>query len=469
MRMLLILLTAVLAFGQTPDFESSFTGQTLRWDYTHTGTAGEEHIGLDQVRLEGEWPGSRRQLIDDTNLGKYLFEVTDLASGALIYSRGFASIYGEWETIGEAREGKWRSIHESQRFPEPRKPVRLTLKKRDAAGRFQTFYSSEVDPASRFVDRSNIARRGRVWKVFENGSPAEKVDLLVLGDGYRRNDRNAFRKDARRLIKALFDTEPFKSRKDDFNVWAIDVDAAEKGISNPRAGVWRDSPLGVSYNSFDSDRYALSYANRAIRDIAAQAPYDALIILINAEKYGGGGILNLYTTAAAGSGESAYLVVHEFGHSFAGLGDEYYSSDVAYEEFNPAGVEPWEPNVTALLDPAQLKWRDLLAGDTPLPTPWDQEAYDSVSFPIQERRRALRAEGADEEALEALFAEERLLKNEILQGGPYADRVGAFEGAMYQGKGLYRPETNCIMFTRHNEFCQVCARAIERVIDLYSE
>jgi hypothetical protein len=458
------------SFTLAQSFSAFFTGQTLRFDYLHSGIAAEEHISLDEVCLEGPWPGSRAHLLDETNLGKFMFEVVDTASGQIIYSRGFASIYGEWETTGEAREGVWRSFHESQRFPEPKAPVRLILNKRGEDGAFHPFYTTVVDPQSRFVDRSAIAPQGKVWSLFENGPATTKVDLLFLGDGYTKKERRQFHKDVERLAANLFETEPFKARKADFNVRAIDLAAAESGISNPRAGVWRDSPLGCSFNSFDSDRYVLTYANRAVRDIAAQAPYDAMVVLFNDRKYGGGGIFNLYATAATQSNQAPYLVVHEFGHSFAGLADEYYTSDVAYEDFNPPGIEPSEPNITALLDPKQLKWWHLMDTDTPVPTSWNQAAYDSASYAYQEKRRKLRAEGASEEVMEALFAENKSITKPLLEAEPYFGKVGAFEGAGYQAKGLYRPEVDCIMFSRNpTSFCRVCADAIERIIDLYAE
>ena len=210
-----------------------------------------------------------------------------------------------------------------------------------------------------------------------------------------------------RLTGVLFQAEPFASRKQDFNVRAIDTPAEHSGISRPRAGLFRDTPLGARYNSFDSERYVLTLDDRGWRDLAAAAPYDVVLILVNERKYGGGGIFNLYATAAADSAFAPYVVVHEIGHHFAGLGDEYYSSDVAYEDFGGAAVEPWEPNVTALRDPARLKWADLVSPETPLPTPWNKDEYERLSRGIQERRRELRSQGAPEERLEALFQEER--------------------------------------------------------------
>jgi hypothetical protein len=450
---------------QADGFESRFTGATLRLDTFHSGDAATERVSLDAVRLEGEWPGSRTQLLDTTDLGKYLFEAIDRATNQVVWSRGYASIFGEWETTGEAKRIS-RTFHESVRFPEPRKPVQFVLKKRDAAGVFRELFSTVVDPKSRFVHRAPPAPRGEVIDLLINGPPATKVDLLFLGDGYAAAEKETFRAQAKALAERLLGTEPFRSRRSDFNVRALFVAAPLSGITDPRAGIWVDSPLSTTFNVFDSDRYVLTLENRTLRDVAAGAPYDHLEILVNTKKYGGGGIFNLYATAAAGSGQAGYLVVHEFGHSFAGLADEYYTSDVAYEDV-PADIEPWEPNVTALLDPASLKWRDLVESGTPLPTPWDKEHFDRVSLEYGRKRRELAERGGSDQEAEALMAEVKETTAPMLSGERYAGKVGAFEGAGYRSKGLYRPATDCIMFTRNVDgFCAVCARAITRAIDL---
>ena len=451
-----------------PAFDDHFTGATLRFDYYHSGTADEEHVSLDRFRLEGDWPGRRATLLDTNNLGKYLFVVVDPQTHLPIYSQAFSSIYGEWETTGEARRGVWRSLHESQRFPEPKHPVQVLLKKRHYDGTFREIYSTLIDPTHRSVDRSAIAQKNRVWAVLDNGNPAEKVDLLILGDGYTADEMDVYQEDARRAADLLFGFPPFSTRKDDFNVWAIDVPAEESGISRPRSGLWRASPLGMSYNSFDSERYVLTLDNRRLRETAAQAPYDALLLIANSEKYGGGGIFNLYSTAAAKGKQYGYLVVHEFGHAFAGLADEYYTSQVSYENFNPPGVEPWEPNITALLDPDNVKWSHLVSEDTPLPTSWNQDEYDSMMADFQKERGKLRAAGATEEVMEEYFARVKKATTELLTAEPFFEQVGAFEGGGYEAKGIYRPQADCIMFTRNpKHFCSVCSEAIERVIDSY--
>ncbi len=453
-------------------FDALFTGATLRFDYVHCGTAQGglvDHVAVDRFRLEGEWPGSRTQLLDPLGFGKYRFVVLDQKSGAPIWSRGFCSIYGEWETTGEAKQA-WRAFQESQRFPEPKAPVTLVLEKRAPDLSWQELWRGECDPSSRHVDRSPVTRRGGVMPIFESGPPATKVDLLIVGDGYTGKQRDEFIDDVQRLVGALFSTEPFKSRRGDFNVRALLAPSPQPGVTDPRRGIFVDTPLKLSFNAFDTDRYMLTFANDALRDWIAQAPYDTVILLANTRKYGGGGIYNLWCTCAADTEVASYVFVHEFGHSFGGLADEYYSSQVAYEDFTPPGTEPWEPNVTALLDRDRCKWKELVAEGTPIPTPWDQKSYDEMDVGYQKRRAALLEQKADDAAVEALMRETKKTSGERLAVEPWQGKVGAFEGAAYEAKGLYRPCVDCIMFTRNpTRFCPVCERAVARAIDSFTK
>ena len=465
----LFVFLSLFGLGGQKMFDDYFTGQTFRFDYYHSGTAKEEHLSLDEIRLEGPWAGSKVNLIDGSNLGKYLFEVVDLKSNKVIYSRGFASIYGEWETTGEASK-IWRSFHESQRFPEPKDKVQLVLKKRQDDGSFSQIYVTTIDPASRFINRSPLVSAGEVWTVFESGEAAKKVDILILADGYTAKEKEKFHKDVTRLVGVMFETDPFKSHKKDFNVRAIDIVSNQSGISNPRKAVWRKSALGLSFNSFDSDRYVLTYENKNMREMAANAPYDAIIMVANDRKYGGGGIFNLWATVTSDTEPAAYVFVHEFGHSFAGLGDEYYTSPVSYENYAMPSVEPWDPNVTGLFDPANLKWKHLMEAGTPLPTPWNKDEYDKYEVERQKKREKMVAEKATEEQMEALFKEVKEVTTPMLNKNKFFGKVGAFEGAGYESKGLYRPEIDCIMFTRNDvPFCKVCTEAIVKVIKMYAE
>lgn len=440
----------------------------MRVDYYHTGNASQEVFSLDRIVIEPlPWPGNPQKAIDDTNLGKYLFEVVDRNTNRVLYSRGFASIYGEWETTDEPKSMS-RTFHESLRFPAPASPVQMILKKRDRANAFREVWSFILDPKDIFIDTAKPPAPGPLLEIHKSGDPQSKVDLLILGDGYTLAERKKFENDARRLTEILFIVSPFKERRRDFNVWALCPAAMESGVSRPSTGIHKRSPVGATYDSFGSERYVLTFDNRSFRDIASFAPYEFVEILVNDKTYGGGGIFNDFSTVAADNLWSPYVFVHEFGHHFAGLADEYYTSSVAYA---PAAdrIEPWEPNATALLDPANLKWKDLVDRATPLPTTWEKEAFEKYSLDIQKRRRQIRAERRPESEMDALFKEQKEHETRSLASEKFAGKVGAFEGAMYEAKGYFRPQADCIMFTRDDvPFCAVCRRAIERVIDLYA-
>jgi hypothetical protein len=464
--LLAVLLVASSASAAT--FDERFSDKTMRVDYFHTSTPkGDEIVALDRVVSDGPWAGSRTYLVDTSNLGKYLFEVIDRDTNQVVYSHGFASVYGEWETTGEAKE-RAGTFHESLRFPWPKKPVQVVLKKRDAQNSFHELWSTVVDPSSRFVNPADIKPAGKVWSYLDNGPASKKVDLLVIGEGYTEAEMPKLRKDVDRLVSKLFATEPFKSRKSDFNVRVLELPAGRSGVHRPRTHDDRRSVTGVQYNIFDSERYVLTLDNKALRDAASSAPYDFLEIIVNEKQYGGGGIYNDQATVSSDSGFSEYVFVHEFGHHFAGLGDEYYTSDVAYETGGTEHPEPWEPNITA--NGSRPKWMEMVTPGTPLPTPWDKEALEAHQREYQAERRKLREANVPESEMDALFRRELAWSTSFLSKQKYAGHVGAFEGASYEAKGLYRPEADCIMFTRDEVgFCDVCARAISRVIDMYSK
>jgi hypothetical protein len=439
--------------------------RTLRLDYLHTGSVGGESFALDGLTIEGPWPGRPDRAIDDTNLGKYFFEVIDLKANRILYSRGFASIYGEWETTAEARKMR-RGFQESLRFPAPDAPVQVVVKKRGDQNAFREVWSLVIDPSDPMIGRAPLSSAFKVWALMQNGDPRDKVDLLLLGDGFTAAEMDKWHNDARRMAGLLFAASPFKERQSDFNVWVIDTPAEDSGISRPSDGLYRRDPLGASYDAFGSERYVLTFENKRLREIAAAAPYEFLEIVVNERKYGGGGIFNLYATAAADNAWTPYVFVHEFGHHFAGLADEYYTSDVAFES-TAARPEPWEPNVTA--DPKAARWKDLILPGTPMPTPWPKEAFERLQKEIQAQRREIRARKRPESEMEDLFRKEQEQETRLLTTGNDARVVGAFEGAMYEAKGYYRPQADCIMFTRDEVgFCAVCRRAIERIIDLYT-
>jgi IgA Peptidase M64/Peptidase M64 N-terminus len=409
-RMSLFTLASALSLAAADEpaqFDRFFTPRTMRVDYLRTGGTNREEVKLDRVAVDGDWAGSRTHLIDDTNLGDDLFEVFDGASGRLIYSRGIGSIYEEWKTTAEFRS-RTRTFEESLRFPFPKAPVHIVLKRRNADNQFEEFWSTTIDPRRESIAaRQAESHRGEVWTLVQNGPPSSKVDILLISAGYRGTELPKFRADAKRLVADLFSREPFKSRRADFNVRALDL-ASER------------SAVMVEDNVFGLQRYLLTYDNRALRDVARSAPYDVLELLVNSREYGGGGIFNVQGTVAVDGRGADDVFVHEFAHNLAALGDEY-TGNVTYEAPATRQVEPWEPNLTALKDGTALKWRDLVEPGTPLPTPLS-----------------------------------------------LAGKVGAFEGGGYRARGIFRPEAMCLMGSSSAKaFCRVCQRAVNRAIDMY--
>lgn len=468
MKRILCLVVALAGSLSSQTFQQFFHDKTLRIDYHHTGTKGMEIIALDKTYDEGVWPGSKTILLDQLNYGEYMVRVYDVATAALIYSRGYSAMFNEWHSTDEALAGIVKTIHETVRIPYPKNKIQVTISRRDKQMIFRELFSTVIDPNDpATVNKQPRSAQFKSSKIVDNGAPEKKVDLLIVGDGYAKADMQKFRDDAKHYSDVLFGTSPFKERKKDFNVWIIEVESKQSGIDKPKSNVWKENALGSMYDTFGSARYILTEENRTLRDICGQVPYDAIAILVNDNRYGGGGIYNLYTTCFTQTDTKGmewqmdYVFVHELGHSFAGLGDEYYTSSVAYTDFYQAGVEPWEPNLTTQTVREQLKWKSFVDASTPIPTPWKKSDYDSIE--------ALRGK-LDRLAPDYYAKREPLYQaaQNVLKNAEYKDKVGTFEGGGYVSKGVYRPAVDCRMFSLSLvAFDPVCSAAIEKVIDSY--
>ncbi len=486
-KYLFVILTPFLSImkAQPVSFNDYFTDQTMRIDYYHIGDANSEMVTLDHVYQYGIWAGSLKNLIDDFNNGAYYYKVFDAASGKLILSRGFDSYFKEYQTSDDAAKGIKRTYQESAIIPYPKNKIKFVLEKRDKQNKLNEVYSTEIDPGDLYIIKDAVKDNSvKVYKSHYSGDPHTKVDVVILADGYSAKDQKKFEKDLKRYTNIFLNQEPYKHLKDKFNIYGVFKSSQESGIDEPGANIYHGNVLGTRFYSLGSERYILTENNKAVYDLASHVPYDAIYIMCNSARYGGGGIYNFYCTFAADNQFSPYIFLHEFGHSFGGLADEYYTSDVAYNDFYAKDVEPVEPNITRLLDKDNLKWKNLISSGIEIPTPWEKENYDKMDYAWQKERRAMnnhiaelkrnKAQRKEIDAAQSEYNEkDKIHSDEVdkyLMSSKYWGKVGAFEGAGYSAKGMYRPMLDCIMFSKGTKpFCKVCEEHLIKVIRHYTE
>lgn len=441
-------------------FSNYFKDSTLRFDYYHTGDADSEQITPDQIYLQIPWAGNLQNCTQPIELGMYKASLFDSVSNHLIFSKEYNSIFAEYKTTGPAIDGIQQTYHESVLIPYPKRTAKLVIEKRDRYNKLAEVYKTYINPVNNQVKTINPEANDCIAIPFvNNGNPHTCVDLVILAEGYQATELDTFKRDLSYFCNLLFSVEPFKSNVLKFNVNGVFSPSAESGTDQPRQGIYRNTRLNTSFNIFDTDRYCLATDNKSIRDVAAAVPYDLLLIMINHNRYGGGGIYNFQTVFTSTCDWRNYVFLHEFGHGFAGLGDEYYASSVAYQEVYAPGVEPLEPNITALPDPSNVKWKEFLAPELTVPTDWDKSRYDSLQllYGLVEKEGktiidSLRAAGTAESELEkvALNYSKKLYdlyrkREDFLKNHPMKDKVGVFEGASYLSSGMYRPTLNSLM------------------------
>ncbi len=465
-------------------YDDYFLDATMRVDYYHTGTATEEVIAVDQIYKQGTWSGRRDRLIDVFNRGKYAVRIFDKETDNLIYSKGYDTYFGEYRTTNKALDGIYRAYLESVLFPFPVNTVRLEILERDKNQKLRLLFQREIEP-----DDMNIIEHAhqsdiQVYKTHYSGEPGDKVDIAILGDGYTLSEAAKFEKDMERFTEIFFSKAPFATRKERFNIFGVLKPSDESGCDEPTKNIFKNTALSTTFNSLGSPRYLLTEDMKALQDIAAAAPSDFLLIMVNNERYGGGGIYNFFATFTSDNEWSDFVFIHEFGHHFAGLADEYYDSATAYNDFYPDGIEPLEPNITRLYDRNNVKWAEQLSENIPVPTPWEKSGYDSVSAAFIQSRTAnnreiarLTRERANQtvidslkQAAEQLAARQHRNLSTIIEKSTYFNKVGVFEGAGYISEGMYRPMLDCTMFRiGRQDFCEVCRHCIVEIIDFYSK
>jgi hypothetical protein len=418
----LLLALFCLVQKSNAQFSRYFEDKTLRLDYYHCGNSDSEQFFFDELIQEPFWAGSKTKMIDSFKYGSQLLEVRTLETKELIYSRGFSTLFNEWQTTPEAKTTPC-CYPEGLIMPFPLEKVVVSISSRNKKGIFEKKFEYTVDPKSYFIKKET--EKLPVFDVVHSGEPAEKVDIVLLAEGYTQDQEKLFREDCRKFADGFFKYSPYSENKDKFNIRGVWSPSNDAGPDIPGKDIWNKTRLNGSYYTFDSERYLMIKDFQGIRDVAGNAPYDFIYILANTEKYGGGAVYNFYGISAAHhENESAKIYIHEFGHLFAGLGDEYVGG-VEYSDFYPANVEPWEPNLTTLVD-FDKKWKNMLPEKTEIPTP------------SKDRN---------------------------------AEKLGVYEGGGYVSKGVYRPWINCLMNNLHtiDVFCPVCKKSIQELIDFNCE
>jgi hypothetical protein len=402
-------------------FEKFFTGGTLRVDYFYAGNNSRTEIFLDELIKEPYWGGPEILPENKDDMGNIRYNLHDKESGKLLYSMGISALFQEWQTTPEAKNIS-RTMSATAVMPFPTVKVIFDIEERNSqTGVFNKIFSLEIDPADYFI-RPELRTPCSWKKLIDNGDPVNHVDIAFIAEGYTAEEETKFYDDVVKISGYILSQSPFNEYSERFNIYAVPGISGESGTDIPGGRIYRNTVLNSSFYTFNIDRYLTTSDNKQIHNLAANVPYDFIFILVNSDKYGGGGFYNWYAMATSGSHAANVVAIHEFGHNFAGLADEYYTSEVAYSDFYSFDVEPWEPNITTLIN-FDSKWKDVLDKDIPIPTPRESK---------------------------------------------YRDVLGVFEGGGYVSKGIYSPKQSCKMNSLDAEFCPVCQKAIIKKIKYFS-
>ena len=433
---------AMVANGQT--FGATFADSTLRLDYVLAGNNHEQHIYFSKASKMSRWAGRKNRLADMPIRGSGQLILSDHTTGRQLYVHTFSTLFQEWQATEEATQVN-RAFNVSFNVPLPKRPVDVNIMLSDFHDKVVGQLQHTLNPSDiliRQVTKPQVPFR-YMWKgqVQSDGEPdiTTSIDLAIVAEGYSHSQTDKFYSDCQRVVDALFAHEPFTSMKSRFNVVAVAAESADNGPSIPHLGRWNLTSVGTHYDTFYSNRYLMTHDMHRLYDLLAGIPFEQIIVLVNSDTYGGGGIYNQLTVTTSDHPTFCQVLVHEFGHAYGALGDEYFYDD-SYETMYPADTEPWEPNLTTLKD-FDSKWADMLPKDTPIPTP-PAKIPDYRKVETEAERQQLNAA---------------------------TQRVGVFEGGGYQSKGVYRPAQECRMKINEVEnFCPVCSRALKRITDFYT-
>lgn len=425
-KTLIFTLWALLSMiANAQNFSDYFEDRTLRTDYLFTGDADKQEVYLDELSSLPQWAGRRHHLAELPLAGNGEITMKDKATGTVIYRTSFSSLFQEWVSEEEAGRVK-KGFENSFLLPYPKKEAVITIVLKDVRHQVTASLTHEINPHDILIHQRGLNRITPHRYLLQSGNTQDCIDVAILAEGYTEKEMEIFYKDAEIACEALFSHQPFKMLKNRFNIVAVASPSQDSGVSIPGQGEWKSTAVGSHFNTFYSDRYLTTSRVKSIHNWLAGIPYEHIIILANTDTYGGGGIYNSYTLTTAHHPDFRPVVVHEFGHSFGGLADEYAYTEAPSPQY-PYEIEPWEPNISTLVDFGS-KWKDMIPQDTPIPTPVETKEADLYT------------------------------------------KVGVYEGAGYTRKGIYRPTTECRM--KINEapvFCPVCQRALERLINFYTK
>ena len=420
-------------------FDTCFEDATLRLDYVFCGDNAHQAIYFQRAARTSEWAGRRNNLSEPLLEGNGQIRVLDPETGECLYANSFSTLFQEWQVTEEATRVQ-RAFENCFQVPFPKRPVDIEIYLLDTHRKVSSRLRHRIDPADILIRKA--ADNGLSSAVVWQGGPVDEViDIVVVSEGYDASGKAKFYGDAERVARALFGHEPFKSLRNRFSVRAVFAPSADSGVSVPRKGDWRRTVADSHFDTFYTQRYLTTSSMQKVYDLIGTVPFEHIVVLVNTPIYGGGGIYNSVTIMNSDDPAFIPVMVHEFGHAFGGLADEYAYGDQEEPQY-PADTEPWEPNVTTLVDFAS-KWQDMLPKGTAVPTPLDE-------LDKQDVRRIWHTFSKEQKDLLNL-------------------KVGVYEGAGYQLQGVYRPVQECRMrINECEEFCPVCTRALVGMIDYYA-
>lgn len=421
----LLLPIAGIVYAQTNiEFDKFFSDSTLRLDYTFSGNAQSQTIGLKSKIATENWYGKRNHLPEIPLKGNGALRVIDNETGNVLYNTSFSSLFLEWLDTEESATDNI-SMEHTVLIPMPQKEANIEIEIYNHRGEICAKCSNKFTPNDILIKRPKHNNPYEYKYILYSGSPKKKIDVAIVGEGYTKEETDSFFVHAERAVQSIVSHEPFKSMQDKFNFIAVATLSEDSGITSPSEGEWKNTCFNSNYDTFYAKRYLTTAFTSLIHDALLNIPYEHIIVLANTEQYGGGGIYNSYALTTAKNEYFWPVVTHEFGHSFGGLADEYfYENGDVLDSMYSLDIEPWEQNITTLVN-FDKKWSDMIDKDTPIPTPVCEE-------------------------------------NEHV--------VGVYEGAGYCIKGIYRPLDQCRMRSNKVDyFCPVCVRSIKRIIEFYTE